>query len=259
MKCLAVAALAGALTMGVRSETVSEMTTPETYTAASGETLRYRLYLPKPADPKQKLPIVLFLHGAGERGTNNVSQLLHGIPSLIRYGKESGDPAILIIPQCPTGGLWASVARGAPSQTKPDEPAAPLRLALAVLRARIEALPVDRDRVYVTGVSMGGFGTWDAIQREPELFAAAIPICGGGDVAMAPKLRHLPVWVFHGEKDTIIPASRSRDMVAALQAAGGNVQYREYPGMPHNVWTKTYDDFEVLKWLFTQRRNAPPQ
>jgi predicted peptidase len=236
---------------------VQEQTTPEVFKNAAGETLNVRLYLPPALSAGRKWPVVLFLHGAGERGTNNVSQLKHGIESLIRYGKDANDPAILLVPQCPANEQWVKVPWNAPSHTIPEQPSRPLRLALALLREKMAALPVDPARVYVTGVSMGGYGTWDAVQREPRLFAAAMPICGGGDTALAPVIKHVPIWTFHGDKDTAVPVGRSRDMAKALEACGGKIQYREYPDAGHDVWTRTYNDTGVLTWFFSQRLPPP--
>lgn len=253
MKLIATALCAGTLSTTLCAETVQELTTPEVFKTPAGETLNYRLYLPKNVPAGKKLPLVLFLHGAGERGTDNSSQLKHGVLSLIKYGTATNDPAVILVPQCPSDRQWVNVPWAAKSHSMPAQPSQPMKLALALLREKMNSLPVDLSRVYVTGVSMGGYGTWDAIQREPALFAAALPICGGGDTACAPALRKLPIWIFHGGKDTAVPVERSRDMFKALQACGGAGQYREYPGAGHDVWTRTYNDTSVLSWLFAQR------
>ncbi len=247
----------GALTMiatAVRAEKPTEVTTPEIYTSPTGETLLFRRYLPAGIAPGRKLPIVLFFHGAGERGTNNTSQLVHGIASLIQYGGISNDPAILIVPQCPAGRQWVDTPWSLPRHTMPETPSAPMRLALELFGQQCATLPVDPQRIYVTGISMGGYGTWDAIQRYPARFAAALIVCGGGDTAESPRLRHLPIWIFHGEMDGAVPVCRGRDMYAALQALGAPVQYREYPGQGHGVWGVTYADKSVLAWFFAQRK-----
>ncbi|MDD5707543.1 MAG: prolyl oligopeptidase family serine peptidase [Kiritimatiellae bacterium] len=230
-----------------------ELTRPESFVSPVAGTLNYRLFTPACAPAARKLPLVLFLHGAGERGHDNSSQLTHGIAPLIRYGRESDDPAILLVPQCPLDKQWVDTPWNALCHTMPPQPSEPMRLALELVESARVSLPVDPARTYVTGISMGGYGTWDAIQRRPELFAAALPICGGGDPATAPRLAHMPIWIFHGEVDSVVPVSRSRDMFKALQAAGGKVRYREYPGVDHDAWTRTYDDTEVLEWLFAQR------
>jgi predicted peptidase len=254
MKTIATAVIAGALAASLNAQTAQEETTAEIFTAPSGEILRYRQHLPKNVAAGKKLPLVLFLHGAGERGTNNVSQLKHGVSALLQHGAKANDPAVLLAPQCPSGMQWVNVPWSAPSHTMPEQPSDSMRLALALLREKLATLPIDPDRVYVTGVSMGGYGTWDAIQREPALFAAALPICGGGDTARAPSIKNIPVWTFHGDKDTAVPVNRSRDMAKALEACGGKIQYREYPGAGHDVWTRTYNDSDVLAWFFSQHR-----
>lgn len=257
MKMTVAALCASTLANALCAQNAQELTTPETFTSATGETLLYRLYLPKALPAGKTLPLVLFLHGAGERGSNNVSQLTHGVTPLIRFMLATNEPAILLIPQCPAGMQWVNVPWSAPSHTMPEQPSLPMRLALALVREKMKALPVDPARVYVTGVSMGGYGTWDAVQREPALFAAALPVCGGGDTACAPLIRNIPIWTFHGEKDGAVPVTRSRDMFKALQACGGKVQYREYPNAGHGVWTPTYNDASVLAWLFAQRKPTP--
>ena len=253
MRMIASILCTGALSATLCAETAEEVTTPAVFKTADGETLNYRIYLPKPLPAGRKLPLVLFLHGAGERGSNNVSQLKHGVLPLIRYGTATNDPAILLVPQCPANRQWVDVPWNTPSHTMPAQPSLPMKLALALVREKMATLPVDPARVYVTGISMGGYGTWDAVQREPRLFAAALPICGGGDTAQAPAIKRVPIWTFHGDKDGAVPVRRSRDMVSALRACGGNVQYREYPGAGHDVWTRTYSDNEVLTWFFAQR------
>ena len=254
MKVTAAALCVSAFATALCAQNAQQLTTPEVFSSLAGETLLYRLYLPKNTPPGTKLPLVLFLHGAGERGTNNVSQLVHGITPMLRFMLATNEPAILLVPQCPTGMQWVNVPWGAPRHTMPEQPSLPMKLALALVREKMKSLPVDPARVYVTGVSMGGYGTWDAIQREPGLFAAALPVCGGGDTACAPAIKNIPIWTFHGEKDGAVPVTRSRDMFKALQTCGGNVRYREYPGAGHGIWVPTYNDASVLAWLFAQRK-----
>jgi len=255
MKILATAVCAGTLTAALCAQTVAELTTPEVFQTADGETLNYRIYLPANIPAGKRVPLVLFFHGAGERGDDNIAQLKHGVPDLVRYAMTNG-PAIVIAPQCPKEMQWVNTNWSAPSHIMPSMPSAPMKLALLLLQDKLAKLPVDTNRVYVTGVSMGGYGTWDAIQRKPDLFAAAIPICGGGDSTRAQSLKKIPIWAFHGDKDTAVPVTRSRDMFNVLQACGGKIQYREYPGAGHDVWTRTYADPAVLAWFFAQRRSA---
>lgn len=253
MKSIVSAVCAGTLSVTVFAQNAADLTTPQTFQTPEGEVLKYRIHVPANLPAGKKVPLVLFLHGAGERGDDNVAQLKHGVADLIRFGMTNGE-AIVIAPQCPAGTQWVNTNWSAPSHLMPSMPSTPMKLALLLLQDALSKMPVDPDRVYVTGISMGGYGVWDILQRKPALFAAAIPICGGGDTTLAPKLKNIPIRVFHGEKDSAVMVSRSRDMVKALQNCGGKVQYREYPNAGHDVWTRTYADKTVLKWLFDQRR-----
>lgn len=212
--------------------------------------LRYRIFVPRGVSCLKKAPLVMFLHGAGERGTDNAAQLVHGVPQIIGYSERMGERAIVVAPQCPNGAQWVDVPWGAPAHTMSPKPSVNMAKAMALLDSLVEQYPVDRDRVYVTGISMGGYGTWDAAQRRPETFAAAMPICGGGDIACAARLKGLPLHVVHGDADGAVPVKRSRDMTAAVKAAGGDVTYVEVPKAGHDVWTRTYADDAVLKWMF---------
>ena len=128
-----------------------------------------------------------------------------------------------------------------------------------LLEETMKEFPIDPQRVYVTGLSMGGFGTWDIIQRYPDLFAAALPICGGGDTAQAERLKNMPIWAFHGSIDKVVIPERSRNMIAAIKKAGGQPIYTEYPGVGHVSWTQTYSNHAVMDWLFAQEKKAPVQ
>ena len=245
-----------ALSLGVTmtfAQTALELTTAETFAVPGEGTLLYRQHLAPGLPPDAKIPLVIFLHGIGERGNDNQAQLKHAVLDLITFADANGG-AVVVAPQCPKNELWVNTDFKALAHSMPAEPAAPMKLVLALIDSLTASLPVDPDRVYVTGLSLGGFGTWDIIQRRPKLFAAAIPVCGGGDTALASAIKHIPVWIFHGDADTEIKVSRARDMEAALKTAGGNVKYREYPGVGHDCWTPTYADPDVLKWMFGQRR-----
>ncbi len=230
-------------------------TTPEVHVASDGFRLNYRRYSPV-VQPGTKVPLVLFMHGAGERGDDNHAQLVHGVPALVTYLRTTNTPAIVIAPQCPAApGQWVEVNWGNPSHTMPAEPSRPMKAVFELLDKEMASGKVDPDRVYVTGISMGGYATWDILQRRGADFAAAMPLCGGGDLALAPRLVDIPLWVFHGEKDDAVPVCRSRDMVAAIKAAGGTkVQYRETPGAGHDIWTAAYSEKEVWNWLFSNRK-----
>jgi len=219
-----------------------------------GAKLLYRWHAPAKVEPGKRYPLVVLFHGAGERGADNVSQLKHGASELLDYAQRKGEEIFFIAGQVPNEQLWVNTPWAQKSHAMPDAPSAAMKLALALVDDVRAKLPVDPARIYVTGVSMGGYGTWDAVQRRPELFAAAMPICGGGDTACAARIKDVPIWCFHGDADGAVPVCRSRNMVSALWAVEGKIRYREYPGVGHNCWTRTYGDDEVLAWFFSQRK-----
>lgn len=195
---------------------------------------RYLLYLPEHYESQDRWPLMLFLHGAGERGDNVEKVKIHGPPKLIAQGKHF--PFVVVSPQCPDGQWWDIEMLGA-------------------LLDRIERdCKVDPDRIYVTGLSMGGFGTWALACAQPDRFAAIAPICGGGEPKLARQITHLPTWVFHGDADSTVPVDRSKEMVEALKTAGGNVKLTVYPGVGHDSWTRTYDNPALYEWFLSHRR-----
>ncbi len=218
--------------------------------------LPYRLLRPKNYDANQRYPLVMFYHGAGERGDDNVKQLVHGMSDFASDDVMAKYPCFVVAPQSPNGDQWVDTPWSADAHSMPEKPTEPLRLSLELIKSLQSEFSIDANRLYVTGLSMGGFGVWDAIQRHPNRFAAAVPICGGGDVAFAKQLANVPVWAFHGDADTAVKPKRSRDMIAALKAAGGSPKYTEYPGVGHNSWAATYANRETYAWLFAQKRSA---
>jgi len=213
---------------------------PHTYRGGKDAELKYQLLSPtaaaQPGD--EKFPLVLFLHGAGERGSDNQAQLKHGTGNFATAALRQKYPCYVAAPQCRTGQWW---------NTQAD-------LLLELIADLQKQHRIDPQRIYVTGLSMGGFGTWELISRKPELFAAAAPICGGGDPAKAAACASLPIWVFHGAQDTVVRPELSRVMVEALKKAGGMPKYTEYPGVGHDSWTATYADPAFMEWLFAQKR-----
>ena len=209
-----------------------------------GET-QYLLFLPKDYSAKdsKRWPLMLFLHGAGERGTDVQRVVIHGPPMLVKQGREF--PFILVAPQCPEGKQWDNDGL------------------LKLLEHITEKYSVDTNRVYLTGLSMGGYGTWKLGVAHPELFAAIVPICGGGETIAvflaarerAAALKSLPVWAFHGGKDPVVPLSESERMVDALKKIGGKeVKLTVYPEAGHNSWTETYNNPALYEWLATHSR-----
>lgn len=232
---------------------LADRTEARIFTGADGKVFRYR-WAEKAAPAGEKVPLVLFLHGAGERGSDNAAQLKHGVGDLVKWLDRHEKGFRLIAGQVPVNQRWVEVDWNAPRHATPAEPSETMGLAFQLLDQQLADTAVDASRVYVTGISMGGYGTWDAIIRRPDTFAAAMPICGGGDETQAPKIAKLPIWTFHGSKDGAVPVARTRNMLRALWAAGSDAHYREYPDMNHDVWTRTYRDPEVLGWFFSQRR-----
>jgi len=201
--------------------------------------VRYLLFLPDNYQAKEKWPMLVFLHGRGERGDNIELVKKHGPPKIVENKKDF--PFIVLSPQCPLDQSWSSV----PVIDLIDEIASKYR--------------VDPNRIYLTGLSMGGYGTWDIATRYPYRFAALAPICGGGNPAAARLLRHLPIWVFHGAKDNTVPLSRSQEMVEALREVDGNVKFTVYPEAGHDSWTATYDNPELYQWFLKHKRQEQPQ
>jgi len=202
--------------------------------------LRYLLYLPKGYGEKkeQKWPLLLFLHGAGERGTDINLVKKHGPSKLIEQGRDF--PFIIVSPQCPANAWWTEMTDS-----------------LAPLLDEVQSkYAVDPDRVYLTGLSMGGFGTWTLACRYPERFAAIAPICGGGEWYLTYRLKNVPVWAFHGAKDPVVPLRESTEMIEALKRTGGDAQLTVYPEAEHDSWTETYNNPKLYDWFLSHRRNA---
>lgn len=218
------------------------------------EQFGYRLLEPARIEPGKQYPVVLFLHGAGERGTDNNLQLLYFPEQMAADEYREKYPCFLIAPQCRPERTWTGVSLRSKSSQAPDEPGDQLQVALGILDEVLANYPADPKRVYLTGLSMGGFATWDAAARFPKRFAAVVPICGGGDESKAQRLVKLPIWAVHGDKDEAVPVERTRKMIEAVRRAGGEPKYTELEGVGHNSWTPAYSDPEgVLPWMFQQR------
>jgi predicted peptidase len=221
------------------------------YRDSSGGELQYRLMKPEDYDSGRKYPLVVFLHGSGERGTDNLAQLKNGVRELLGSPEARAKyPCFAMVPQSPPSDAWSR--RG-----YPDGVSDVSRRVLEVIQALEKEFSVDPQRLYIGGLSMGGFGTWDLISRYPGLFAAAFPICGGGVPDRAPLMKDIPIWAFQGGADPAVPPQMSRDMVEALQKAGGKPKYTEFPGVGHNSWTSAFSEPDFLPWLFAQKRTSP--
>ncbi len=220
------------------------------------KTFKYRLLKPAKVEAGKKYPLVLFLHGAGERGDDNKSQLKYGPTWLADDKNREKYPCYVLAPQCRSGKKWAEVDWSAATSTPmTPEPGSQMKAALAALDDTIKKEQVDEARLYLTGLSMGGYGSWDLAARQPDRFAAVVPICGGGDEKQAAKLTKLPIWVWHGDADKAVKVERSRQMVEAIKTAGGSPKYTELPGVGHDSWTAAYTGPEnCLSWLFEQKK-----
>ena len=224
--------------------------------SVGGVNYNYQVFVPRNWNKNQKWPVILFLHGYGESGDDGLLETAEGIGNAIRLGVERF-PFLVVLPQCRKGDWWTN---------PPME-----EQALKALDQSLKEFKGDPARIYLTGLSMGGFGTWDMGAKYPGRFAALVPICGGvrldhhvdgaPDVADSPdlyttaaqKIGKTPVWAFHGGADDTVPVTQSRQLVEALKAAGGNVRYTEYPGVGHNSWDKAYAEPELTTWLLSQK------
>ena len=194
-------------------------------------TIEYLLYLPADYDKSDaKWPLILFLHGAGERGDDLRQVEVHGPPKIV---KQKDMPFIIVSPQCPKGSWW-------PKQNE---------VLINLLDDIVSRYNVDESRIYLTGLSMGGYGSWSLGCDHPERFAAIAPICGGGEPFFARKLKNTPVWAFHGAKDNVVGLKKSEEMVNAIKKAGGDVKLTVYPQAGHDSWTETYNNPELYEWF----------
>jgi predicted peptidase len=228
------------------------------YINADGDTLPYRILYPEGYTGGKSYPLLLFLHGAGERGNDNQLQLVHGAKLFLKPEIRAKYPAIVVFPQCPKDQYWARVERD-PERIDwafplYETPGKPMRLVMELVDMLVNDTKTDASRMYVGGLSMGGMGTFELLSRMPSRFAAAIPICGGGNPLTVPLYaRNTALWVFHGDADAVVPVHLSRKMVEAAQQAGGQVRYTEYPGVNHNSWDNAFAEPELLSWLFEHR------
>ncbi len=224
----------------------------KTYQNSRRETMPYRLFIPQGYGKPKRYPLVLWLHGGAGRGRDNLKQISGGntVGSHVwaSIENQSKNPCFVVAPQCPHNESWATLDRAKPSVQ--------VRLVLELLQNLRRTYSVDAQRIYVAGQSMGGFGTWSVISEHPSMFAAAIPICGGGDELEASKLTKTPIWAFHGEKDEAVSVERSRRMIAAIKQYGGMPKYTEYKGAGHVIWDKVFSEPELLSWVFAQNRST---
>ncbi len=226
------------------------------------DSLRCRILTPLNFSSGKKYPLVVFLHGAGERGNDNESQLKWGGYLFLDSVKRVKFPAIVVFPQCPADSTWSNLTRGNATDSlggfssHADRPTRkPMQLMLSFIDTLVKNGSADKDRIYIGGLSLGGFGTFEALWRRPDLFSAAFPICGGGIPGQVKLYAdRLPIWVFHGDKDLAVPVANSRIMVKALTLHKARVKYTEYPGVGHDSWINVFVEPGLLPWLFAQKK-----
>lgn len=221
-----------------------------------GASLPYRIYIPKNYDCGEMYPMLIFLHGAGERGTDNELQFKNSVQDLFSDPNSPVYDSIVIVPQCPTDSQWVLAPWANGNYSIADTPESrQLELVCRIMDEVFDYCNVDEDRVYVTGLSMGGFGTWDLLSRHGARFAAGMPVCGGGDTAYAKLLKRIPIRTFHGSDDPVVPVTGTRKMYASIKNEGGeNIDYTEFDGCGHNVWDLVYKNPENIEWLYAQSR-----
>jgi len=233
--------------------------TPAVWKNPAGEILNYRYRSPAKLETGQKYPLLLFLHGAGGRGDDNRGELTDAgtIQALEKAGVSGEFNSYVLAGQVPKNKLWVDVNWRSNSHKMP-EISTSMKLMFEVMDAFIAdpANQIDKDRIYVMGLSMGGYGTWDAIQRRPNFFAAAVPICGGADSALAASIAHVPVWAWHGDKDQAISVDRSRAIVDALKRSGGSPRYSEIKGRGHDSWVDAFYHAPLWQWLYSHKKRA---
>lgn len=230
------------------------------YKNSEGRELSYSLFVPKNYDPNESYPLVVFLHGAGERGYNNQTPLKANEGAVVWAGEfvQKRNPCFVLAPQCPQNSAWTDLWGGNPFKPTPY-----LEMVHELILELQKKYNIDKNRIYLTGLSMGGFGTWALAISHPDTFAALVPICGGGDPSKANLIAHIPTWVFHAEDDPLVNAKFVRDIVKALQDLNAPIKYTEYEKgiltppvapTPHASWILAYKNQRMIEWLFSQSK-----
>lgn len=233
------------------------------FISSSGDTLDYRILFPENYHADKDYPLVLFLHGAGERGSDNEKQLTHGAALFLAEENRRDFPAIVVFPQCPEDKYWIDISIRSQLGGKGDpdfresikNPSEELSLVNELVENLITGEKVDQAKIYIMGLSMGSFGTFETLARWPEKYAAAVGICGGGNISLTKNYAHeTAVWITHGAKDDVVPVVLSQRLYHALKEQGANVKYTEFPEANHNAWDPTFEIPELLPWLFSHSK-----
>jgi predicted peptidase len=237
-----------------------DLYTSESFTK-DRQRLPYRILYPENFNQKERYALLLVLHGAGERGNDNELQLTHGASLFVKEDVRKKFPAIVVFPQCPADSYWSNVKIEEQDERRTfnfregGEPTEAMALLLDLIDGFLKKPYVDLQRIYIGGLSMGGMGTFEILSRKPDLFAAAFVICGGGHPKTVKAFaRNVPLWIFHGAKDDVVPLSFSEIMVRALKEAGANPRFTVYPDAEHDSWVPTFAEPDLLPWLFSNRR-----
>ncbi len=221
-------------------------------------TMPYRILFPEDYDTHKKYPLILVLHGSGERGNDNEIQLVHGSDLFLK--NRDMYRAIVVFPQCSANSSWASISVNNQGNGREfvfyekAEPTKDMLLLEGLLKYLKKTYAINKRKMYVGGLSMGGFGTFEIVRRNPKLFAAAFPICGGANTAIANRIKNVKWWVFHGADDKVVPPKYSTAMVNALKAVNADIHYSLYPGVGHNSWENAFSEPELLPWLFSFKK-----
>lgn len=226
------------------------------FESSEGEKLNYRLLTPENAKQSKKYPLVMFLHGAGERGEDNEKQLIHGSQMFLNPTVREKHPAFILFPQCPSNLYWAFLERPESFDNLQMGGEMPpiLQTVKEMLDTYLADPMVDKDRIYIMGLSMGGMGTFSLVSRYPEIFAAAIPICGIADLSVLPAAKDVKFRIYHGDADTVVSVKHSREAYRTLKKSGAKVEYFEFPGCGHGSWNPAFNQPDFFNWLFKQKR-----
>jgi predicted peptidase len=250
-------AVAGLLLFYLRSGNAADMAgrfMARQYLYKNNFSISYRLLVPNNYDASKKYPLIIFLHGSDERGTDNLKQLYVGLDIFAAESMMQRYPCFIAAPQCPNEMKWADADWKAERHIMKKNPTEALSSTMELARELPKEFSIDTSRIYVVGYSMGGFGVWEAVQRWPDLIAAAVPVCGGGDEVQAPRIARIPIWAFHGALDPTVKSVRSRNMINAVILAGGMPRYTEYPNINHFSWGLAFADPALFEWLFKQKK-----